>query len=98
MTNKIVEFNPILNNKYEESVNVVHFDKAQTIYLGFYAFSDKNQNLILVDDVSFEKVESNLNDLAVSDLQSPYDFVRESNLKDVIFNLANSGVTDLDAK
>lgn len=98
MTNKIVEFNPILNNKYEESVNVVHFDKAQTIYLGFYAFSDKNQNLILVDDVSFEKVESNLNDLAVSDLQSPYDFVRESNLKDVIFNLANSGVADLDAK
>lgn len=97
MTNKIVEFNPIMNNKYAESVNVVHFDKAQTIYFGFYAFSDKNQNLILVDDVSFEKVEGNINDLAVSDLQSPYDFVRESNLKDVIFNLANSGVTDLDA-
>lgn len=97
MVNKIVEFNPILNNKYTESVNVLHFDKAQTIFFGFYAFSDKNQNLILVDDVSFEKVEGNVNDLAISDLQSPYDFVRESNLKDVVFNLANDGVTDLDA-
>ncbi len=97
MTNKIVEFNPILNNKYEESVNVVHFDKAQTIYLGFYAFSDKNQNLILVDDVSFEKAESEANDLEVANLQSPYDFVRESNLKDVTFDLSNIGVTSIDA-
>lgn len=98
MTNKIVEYNPISKNKYEESVNVIHFDKAQTIYLGFYAFSDKNQNLILVDDVSLEKANSETNDLALSNLQSPYDFIRESNVKDVIFDLSNNGVKNIEAQ
>ena len=98
MTNKIVEYAPFSVDVYSESVNIIHFDKAQTIYLGFYAFSEKNQNLILIDDVSFDKIESETGDLALSDLQNVPDFVRESSSKDVKFNIGNGGISEVNAK
>lgn len=97
MTNKIVEYAPFSVNQYTESAQVLHFDKAQTIYFGFHAFSDKDQNVILIDDVSFDKIDSEAGDLAVSDLQNVFDFVRESSSKDVTFTLSNNGIDEMDA-
>ena len=75
MTNKIVEYAPFARGAYEESISIMHFDEAQTIYIGFYAFSDKDENWITIDDLSIERIESSDIDLAVSGLSNPGAYI-----------------------
>ena len=84
----------IQQGEYQESFKVVHFDKPQTIYLGFYAYSDKDENWLTVDDVQFYKASGDAVDLVVSEISAPYDYVRTPNDKDVSFVLKNVGIKD----
>ncbi len=97
MTNKIEDKDPITQGEYLESFKIVHFDAPQTIYLGFYAFSDKDENWLTIDDVQFYKASSDAVDLVVNGISAPYDYVRTPNDKDVTFELANVGIKDTKA-
>ncbi|MGM9804276.1 MAG: choice-of-anchor J domain-containing protein [Muribaculaceae bacterium] len=98
MTNKIVEYAPFAKGAYQESINVLHFDEAQTIYIGFYAFSDKDENWITIDDLSFERIESSDIDIMVTDLVNPTDYVVNQATHDVNFKVKNLGVVDKEVK
>ena len=97
MTNKVDE-QVIKQGDYEEAFKVVSFDKPQTIYLGFYAFSDKDENWITVDDVQFYKASSDAVDLVASEISRPYDYARTPNCSDVDFELRNVGIKDAKGK
>ncbi len=94
MTHKVDEQNPVTEGAYKESFKILHFDEPQTIYLGFYCFSDKDENWLTVDDVQFYKASSDAVDLVVSEISKPYDYVRTPNDKDVTFEVKNVGIKD----
>lgn len=94
MTHVIDEQPAIQQGQYQESFKVVHFDAPQTIYLGFYAYSDKDENWLTIDDVQFYKASSDAVDLVVSEISAPFDYVRVPNDKDVSFVLKSVGIKD----
>ncbi len=97
MTNKVVEYAPFARSEYAESINIIHFEEAQTVYFGFYAFSDKDENWICIDDISIEKISSENLDLAVTEISAPQEYVRSQSNKDITFNIRSLGITDTDA-
>ncbi len=97
MTTKILELNPLSNETYEEAIIILHFTEAQAVNFGFYAFSAKNENWLLVDDISFDKVSTESIDLAVGNISAPFDFVRPGNGTDVVFEARNLGIKDVSA-
>lgn len=92
MTNKIVEYAPFARGAYEESINILHFETAQTVYIGFYAFSDKDENWITVDDVSFERIESSDIDIVATKIISPFDYMPIKSPHNVTFTVKNVGI------
>ena len=97
MTNKIVEYAPFAKGEYQESINILHFDEAQTIYIGFYAFSDKDENWITIDDLSLERIEETDVDIAAIKLTNPTDFLPVKAPHDVTFVAKNLGITPISA-
>ncbi len=97
MTNKIVEYAPFARSTYEESISIIEFTEPQTIYLGFYAFSDKDENWLCVDDVSLEKIESDDVDLGVTEVTNPAEFVHKGTKTDIVYKVRNYGITAIDA-
>ena len=95
MTNKIVEYAPFARSTYEESINIIYIDKPQDIYIGFYAFSDKDENWLCIDDVSFEKVNAEAVDLAVLPITNPVGYVHDGTQKDINFKVRNLGIKDV---
>lgn len=88
----------IKQGKYQEAFKVIKFDKPQTIYLGFYSHSDKDENWLTIDDVQFYKASSDAVDLVVTDMALPYDYVRTPNDKNVQFTIQNVGIKDAKGK
>ena len=93
MTNKIVEYAPFAKGAYQESINILHFDNPQTIYIGFYAFSDKDENWITIDDLSLEKIEATDVDIAAISLINPTEYLPVKAPQDVTFVAKNMGIT-----
>lgn len=99
MTNKVVEYAPFLSPKgYKQSSTVVHFDKAQTVYFGFHGFSDANENWLTIDDVELTRVESTDNDLALSALATPAEWVHANSSKNIAYTVTNLGINDMKAR
>ncbi len=98
MMNKVLELNPITNSTYQEAIIILNFTEAQSVNFGFYSFSPKNENWILIDDISFDKVSTESIDLAATNFSAPFDFVRAGNGNDVRFDARNLGIQDLTAE
>ncbi len=97
MTNKLEDI-AATQGAYQESFKIVTFDKPQTIYLGFYCYSDKNENWLTIDDVQFYKASSDAVDLVASEISKPYDYVRTPNNSNVDFEVQNVGIADAEGK
>ena len=95
MTNKIVEYAPFARSAYEESINIIYIDQPQDIYIGFYAFSDKDENWLCVDDMSFEKIDSDAVDVALLGITNPTGYVHNGSNKNVNFKVRNLGISDV---
>lgn len=94
MTNKVVEYAPFARGNYEESINILYFDKPQKVCFGFYAFSDKDENWITIDDVSFDKIDGETLDLKIESIDNPFEFHRATNKQDVVAEIRNIGIQD----
>ena len=95
MTNQIVEYAPFAHGAYEESINILYIEQPQDICIGFYAFSDKDENWLCVDDVSFEKVDNDAIDVAALPITNPSAFVHQGTKKDIEFEVRNLGISDV---
>ena len=98
MTHKIVEYNPAMNAGYEESINIVEFEKDQVVYIGFYCFSDADENWLTIDDLTLTEVSSTSADVAVNAISSPREFIRNAKERDLKVDLRNIGIIDVDVK
>lgn len=97
MVNKIDE-QAVKKGQYQEAFKIINIDKPQTIYLGFYSHSDKDENWLTIDDVQFYKASSDAVDLVVTEMSKPYEYVRTPNDKDVVFTIQNVGIKDASGK
>ncbi len=95
MTTKAIEINPLINATYQEATVILHFEEAQSVNLGFYSFSKADQNYIVIDDISFDKISSEDIDLAANAFPAPFDFVRSGNGTDASVEVRNLGITDV---
>lgn len=94
MTNVVVEYAPFARSAYEESINIIYFDKPQTVFFGFYAFSDKDENWICIDDISLEKASGESVDLTVNGITSPKEYVHAGSKKSVNYSVRSLGIKD----
>ncbi len=94
MTNKVVEYNPFARGAYEESINIIKFDKAQTVCFGFYAFSDPDENWITIDDFSIERIDDpNSVDICAEKFVAPAGaYIPTLSYKDVTISARNVGI------
>ena len=97
MTDTIVEYAPFARSAYDESINIFYIDQPKTIYIGFRAFSDKDENWLFVDDVSLEKIGGGDVDLAVTEISNPSTYVHKGSKKTIEYKVRNYGITDVDA-
>lgn len=98
MTNEIVSYKDFYTaNGYEESVSILHFDTAQTIYLGFHACSQKDQNWINVDDLEFYQASNTNVDLTINEMTAPTVWVRTVADRTVKLDVRNVGIIDAKA-
>ena len=97
MTNKIVEYAPFARSAYEESINIFYIEQPQDLYIGFYAFSDKDENWLCVDDVTLEKISSESVDLAVFGINNPGEYVHQGTNPIINFNVRSYGIKDATA-
>ncbi len=98
MTNTIVDLNKVANSEYKESITIIYLDQPQQLCLGFYSYTDKDQNWISIDDVSFEKVSADNVDLALTEIINPVPYIRAQSSKDVSFTIRSLGIKGTNAK
>lgn len=94
MTNEICRIDPMTNDTFEESISIFNIPSAQKIFIGFYAYSDANENWMIIDDLSIDKVDPNVSDLIVGDISAPFEYLRKANKRDVVASVRNVSVKD----
>lgn len=97
MTNVLCEYNPITNERYEESINIFEIASSGKYYIGFYAFSDANENWLCIDDVSLDKIDPTVGDLQLSAIREPFEYRRAIHPDAVKADVRNIGVVDVTA-
>ena len=94
MTNTIVDLNEISNEHFEECAALLDIPTAQKIYIGFYCYSDKDENWLIVDDLSIESVNPSSFDVSAGQFSGVNDFYRAPNRRDVTVAVVNNGITE----
>lgn len=94
MTNLLAEYDSIENETYLEGIHIFEVKEPGQVYIGFYCYSDANENWLVVDDLSIDKVDPDLFDLIVKDVKSPASVMREGSLTDISFSMLNVGIKD----
>lgn len=97
MKKQIVSYDPFLSNSYIESANVFHIEQDGIYYIGFHSFSDPDENVICIDDLSIEEIPNTLTDLTIGEVLSPVNgYVRPLQTQDVIFTVVNNSIVDVE--
>ena len=94
MTNEICRIDPMTNDEYMESVSLFKIPASQKVFIGFYAYSDADENWLMIDDLSIEKIDPDKFDIVVSALSEPGTYIRKNNRRDVVTTVRNIGVKD----
>jgi hypothetical protein len=92
LTNLVVSYDPFHTEDFTESANVLHVTTEQVYYFGFKAFSTKDENDILLDDVSITPISPNDIDLAVTGISRPESYVRSLSSRHIICSVSNQGL------
>lgn len=94
MTNEICRIDPMTNAEYKESISIFNVPANQKIFIGFYAYSPADENWMIIDDLSIEKVDPTKSDIVVDELSEPGDYLRATNRRNVVTNIQNIAVRD----
>ncbi len=94
MTNLVVELDPIENPKYQESISIIKVEEAGRIYFGFHCYSDADENWLCIDDFSVTAVDPDMNDIMITRIVNPTDYMFAASTHDVDFRIQNVGIND----
>ena len=95
MTNLVVELDPIENPKYEESISIIKVEEAGRLYFGFYCYSDADENWLCIDDFSVAAMDPDKNDIMITRITTPTDYLFAASTHDVSFRMQNVGINDV---
>lgn len=95
MVNTVCEYNPMTNVKYQEAIHFIEIPADGKYYIGFYAFSDANENWMCLDDISLEWVDPNAGDLQLMSFDEPFDCWRAPHSADAKVTVRNIGIVDV---
>lgn len=98
MTHTLVEYNPVENGDYEESINIFEVEEAGTVYIGFYCFSDADENWLLIDDVSIDRVDPTKADLILTSLSKPDNYWRSPARAEAVAKVQSVSMVDAEAE
>lgn len=98
MTHELARFDPFAYGEYREVILVFEVAEPQTIYIGFHAFSDKDENWITIDDVSLDHISSTESDLSIESVAAPAEFIGPKTTRDVKFTVRSVGIVDAPSK
>ena len=90
----------IKQGKYQEAFKVIKFDKPQTIYLGFYSHSDKDENWLTIESDDDNMPDNNVMSKEVNVLGAPvvyYDFEDGKISSGLSFYVGDSGTVNANA-
>jgi hypothetical protein len=97
MKNKLAEYTNYTGAAYTQKIIIFQLDKAQTVYIGFHATSEKDQNWIAIDDISVNTISADDVEIVASNLTNPGEYLVEKASKDITFNVMNQGIVDVQA-
>jgi len=94
MTHELYRIDPLTQGAYQEIICVFELDAPQTIYIGFHAFSDKDENWITIDDVSLDAISATETDLGITNVSSPGSYLTKEMPRDLVFSVRNIAIID----
>jgi hypothetical protein len=98
MTNTIIDLPEITQGDYQEAVAIFSVDQDETIYIGFHAYSDKDENWLSVDDISLDSFDATEVDMSISNFNSIADYVPQADYKRITFDLYNMSLNKANAE
>jgi len=94
MTNELIRFDPFQQGAYQEVICIFEVKEPQTVFIGFHAFSDKDENWITIDDVSLEKISATESDIKIDRILAPGEYLPKTAAHSVDFTVRNIGIVD----
>lgn len=94
MTHELYRLDPFAKSAYQEIICIFELDAPQTIYIGFHAFSDKDENWITIDNVSLDKISATEADLGIVKVSSPGSFLTKEMPRDLVFSVRNVSIVN----
>ena len=94
MTTELYRLDPFAQGKFQEIICIFELTEPQTIYIGFHAFSDKDENWIVIDNVSLDAISSTEADLAIVKVNTPGTFLTKEMSRDLVFTAKNIAIID----
>lgn len=94
MTTELYRLDPFAQGKFQEIICIFELAEPQTIYIGFHAFSDKDENWIVIDNVSLDAISSTEADLSIVEVKTPGAFLTKEMPRDLVFTVKNIAIID----
>jgi hypothetical protein len=95
MTNKINEYT-LTQAEYKQVINIIHLDEDQTVYIGYHAESEADQNWLCIDDIEVNTISETDVDLAVTGITTPSEYLPTRADHQLTFTAMNQGVADVE--
>lgn len=90
----LAEYDPVDNAAYKEAIHIFEVENPGNVYIGFYCFSDADENWLVIDDLTIEQVDPNAFDIIAGPLETPTAVMRAGSITDVNFTLQNVGIVE----
>lgn len=94
MTNLLAEYDAVTNEHYQEAIHIFEITEPGNVYIGFYCYSDADENWLVIDDLSIDKIDPTVSDIILGNMITPTDIIRTGSLTDISFELNNVGIVD----
>ena len=83
------------SDTFVEAAHVISVSQAGDYYIGFHAISDKDEDVLCIDDFSLEAIEQKEEDLAITNFSlDPQSYFFQGMKGDVTYSLVNNGLVE----
>ena len=96
--NILADYNPVMNTDYEEGIHIFEVKEEGTIHIGFYCYSDKDENWLLIDDLSIDRVDPTRADLILTSVSKPGAYMRSNAVDEAVATIQSVSMVDADAR
>lgn len=96
--NTLADYNPMMNSHYQEGIHIFEVKEESNIHIGFYCYSNKDENWLLIDDVSIDRVDPTRADLILTEVSKPGAYWRNNDNDEAVVTVQSVSMVDADAR